>query len=181
MQKTWQRFLYGLVFPTGMGLAGCQVANEYTSQSEALEAARVRKDEIATIGALPRNFRDLWLREDLLESWKQSAAPLFESTGVTTAQLMYRSRTLNPNKPLSKKILFTQVPASELAQGGGGWIPVPSRYAIAGSMEGSITSSRGRCSLYGQEHILYAFDFFGEDSDYWLRCVFWDPPPLTAR
>lgn len=181
MQMRLQRLFYGVSGMIGLSLVGCQVANEYTSQAEAIEVAQTRKDEIALVGALPRNFRDLWVREDQLEEWKQSAIPVFEGAGVTTAQLMYRSRTLNPNKPLSKKVLFTQVPQSEITQGGGGWIPVPSRFAILGSMDGTVTTSRGRCSLYGQEHTLYAYDFFGEDSDYWLRCVFWDPLPLTAQ
>jgi len=181
MQKTWQPLLLwnsGLIV---LGLTGCQVANEYTSQAEAIEVAQTRKPEIVAIGGLPRDFQNLWVREDQLEAWKQEAIPVFENAGVTTAQLMYRSRTLNPSKPLSKKILYTRVPASELTQGGGGWIPVPSRFAISGSLAGTITSSRGRCSLYGQKHTLYAYDFFGEDSDYWLRVVFWDPLPLTAQ
>lgn len=181
-QQIWKTaFAVAFVFVVINFGTGCRVANEYGTQDEAIQTAATRKSELAAIGELDRNFGELWRREEKLNQWKESALPVIENAGATTAQLLYRSRNLNPRKLFSSKMLLSKKPRSEITQGGGGWVPVPARYAISGSYRGTVVSSRGRASLYGQEHTLYAYDFFGEESDYWLRVVFWDPPPPVGE
>ena len=166
-----------------VALAGCAVPGEYTSQEAATIAGGQWSREIREIQTLGSNYKELWNNEAKFETWKKSAIPIFEAAGVTYAELHFRgsSSGTGPNEWSDTRYFSKRIYAGFQQKTGdvrGGHYQIPGRFEI---MErpggGSVRTSRGTCTVRGVPTTIYAFDFYGPERNYFLRCTFWSPKP----
>jgi hypothetical protein len=168
-------------------LTGCAVTAEYGSQAEAEDVAEDRSRELAQIQTLGSDYKKLWDDKSEFEKWKKSAIPVFRELGVTSADLHHRGSVISSVtgsiedegseiQYLQKKIYYGVDPKLKPGDISAGLYQIPGRFELAKHGQGgSIRSSRGKCTVRGVPTTIYAYDFFGHDRDYFLRCEFWVP------